>query len=192
MELAWVSPDKFPLAILTTLTSIVNRNHQPLQPTAILLGHMARTPEDPLMNQYREILDMAFASMGQDGGIIADDKATNGEHSRPLTEGGSEAWYHLRRLRWRIWLRDGADPSVLPSRSEAAVLCKDFENLSSSSKQAQSATVSTEQSTQSGGMSSAFDPLLDFFGSTAGIDWDLFLGEEFLDSDPHPLDYRML
>lgn len=169
-----------------------HRNHQPLQPTAILLNHMARCPADPANPHYRRILDIAFAFMGQDGGIIADD---SGRHVRPLTDGGSEAWDYLRRLRSRVWRRDGLEPGAVMSRTEAAVLCREMSVRSASSEEVHATSMPAQISTQAGaaGMDFAWDPSLDFLGSPLGPDWDLYIDENF---PPEPgagrSDYRQL
>ena len=165
----------------------ISRNHQPLQAIAILLNHMVHNPHDPLASQYRKILDIAFAFMGRDGGIIASGKTGSVLQARPLTEGGSEAWNFLWRLRSRIWRRDGLDSSATLSRNEAAVLCRGFEDLSVSTAHGQNEGVLqvptvTPAQADVAETTTTLDPSIDFMANPLDIDWDFYLSENFPDS----------
>lgn len=63
-----------------------------------------------------------MALCGPDGGVTG----IQGEEvmSRPLQEGGHEAWDLITRLRSRAWIKAGLDPDSLLTRAEVAKLAE--------------------------------------------------------------------
>lgn len=59
----------------------------------------------------RAFIDKIFSLSGPDGGVVGgEDGVTT---SRPLNDGGREAWDMMRRLREKAWLKAGLDPQLL-------------------------------------------------------------------------------
>lgn len=83
----------------------------------ILVHEVELFPADPHSASFRTVVDEALALCGPDGSGIT---YYNGPRLtvRALTEGGSEAWDLIWRLRTRAWTKAGADPDVLLTREE--------------------------------------------------------------------------
>jgi hypothetical protein len=91
-------------------------NHQPLHSLMMLLHGIGCRPNDPNLKSSCTIVDQVLALCGPQGGITASDD--DELMARPLTEGGSEAWNLVRRLRCKLWASLGFDPNVLPPRED--------------------------------------------------------------------------
>ena len=89
------------------------RNHQPLHGIMILLKEVERDPIGPDAPMSRAVIDQTMALCGPDGGVtgMQDDEVM----SRPLKEGGQEAWDLITRLRSRAWIVSCYFPSKLVS-----------------------------------------------------------------------------
>jgi len=83
----------------------------------VLIREVEQHPDHTSSAQSRAIVDEALSLCGPDGrGITHNDGSMLAVRS--LTEGGSEAWDLIWRLRSRSWSKAGADPDVLFSRDE--------------------------------------------------------------------------
>jgi hypothetical protein len=78
------------------------RNHQPLHGVMIVLKEVERDPIGADAPMSRAVIDQTMALCGPDGGVtgMQDDEVM----SRPLKEGGQEAWDLITRLRSRAWI----------------------------------------------------------------------------------------
>jgi hypothetical protein len=82
----------------------------------MLLHGIGGRPNDPNLKLSCTLVDQVMALCGPQGGITASDD--DEIMARPLTEGGSEAWNLVRRLRSKLWARLGLDPNILPPRED--------------------------------------------------------------------------
>ncbi|PGH03182.1 hypothetical protein GX51_04217 [Blastomyces parvus] len=86
-------------------------NHQPMHATMIMLIDLYERPQTAEAPKSRAFIDKIFSLSGPDGGVVGGEDGIS--TSRPLRDGGREAWDMLRRLREKAWLKAGLDPSVL-------------------------------------------------------------------------------
>ncbi len=99
------------------------RNHQPLHAVVITLNDLLQTPTSAYADRARHVIDIIFALTGRQGGLIAGSDYNAGSAKRPLSNGGSEAWNYLRRLRAKAWRAANIGPDLRLSRREAIELC---------------------------------------------------------------------
>ncbi|KAM5435373.1 hypothetical protein McanMca71_005352 [Microsporum canis] len=86
-------------------------NHQPMHATMIMLIDLYERPTSSEAPKSRAFIDKIFSLSGPDGGVVGgEDGVTT---SRPLNDGGREAWDMMRRLREKAWLKAGLDPQLL-------------------------------------------------------------------------------
>ncbi|EFR04252.1 hypothetical protein MGYG_07260 [Nannizzia gypsea CBS 118893] len=86
-------------------------NHQPMHATMIMLIDLYERPSSSEAPKSRAFIDKIFSLSGPDGGVVGgEDGVTT---SRPLNDGGREAWDMMRRLREKAWLKAGLDPQLL-------------------------------------------------------------------------------
>lgn len=142
-----------------------------------LLNHLLRSPNDPSAAQLRDTVDLIFALNGRDGGIIPRSEEYSGWSSRPLTEGGREAWDYLRRLRTRAWRKAGLDPDIVWARNQALQACNSSSEVAQGSEQ--NTYEEREVDARSGqnidpdvGPMQAFSLLSDVMASPPDINWD--------------------
>ena len=69
----------------------------------------------------RAFIDKVFSLSGPDGGVVGGEDGIS--TSRPLKDGGREAWDMMRRLREKAWLKAGLDPGVLWTEQAQAQVC---------------------------------------------------------------------
>ncbi|PGH31177.1 hypothetical protein GX50_06056 [[Emmonsia] crescens] len=86
-------------------------NHQPMHATMIMLIDLYERPQTAEAPKSRAFIDKIFSLSGPDGGVVGGEDGIS--TSRPLRDGGREAWDMMRRLREKAWLKAGLDPSVL-------------------------------------------------------------------------------
>ncbi|KAB8596084.1 hypothetical protein FH972_025793 [Carpinus fangiana] len=121
--------------------------HQPLHALMTVLQDLEDFPDASGVLETRKLIDLAvlMSSSGPDGkfgnnvpstasaesimnawsenmaswGIIADE-GDDDQVTRPLNQGGAEAWMFVRRMRHRVWQKAGLDPTHLscPSRAD--------------------------------------------------------------------------
>ncbi|KAL2374775.1 hypothetical protein RJZ57_000741 [Blastomyces gilchristii] len=77
----------------------------------IMLIDLYERPQTAEAPKSRAFIDKIFSLSGPDGGVVGGEDGIS--TSRPLRDGGREAWDMLRRLREKAWLKAGLDPSVL-------------------------------------------------------------------------------
>lgn len=76
-----------------------------------MLIDLYERPTSPEAPKSRAFIDKIFSLSGPDGGVVGgEDGVTT---SRPLKDGGREAWDMMRRLREKAWQKAGLDPQVL-------------------------------------------------------------------------------
>ena len=81
----------------------------------IMLIDLYERPHDPEASKSRAFIDRILSLTGPDGGVVGDeDEITT---SRPLKDGGREAWDMIRRLRRKAWQKAGLDPQRLWTES---------------------------------------------------------------------------
>lgn len=94
--------------------------HQPLHSILVLVTELEDFPHDPLSAETRKLVDLGLSmcESSGDGGITS----TEGGHvdSRPLTNGGFEAWKIIRRARDEVWEKSGLDSNSLYCPESAA------------------------------------------------------------------------
>ncbi|KAL2000708.1 hypothetical protein VTN02DRAFT_2742 [Thermoascus thermophilus] len=77
----------------------------------IMLIDLYERPNSPEASKSRAFVDKIFSLSGPDGGVVGgEDGITT---SRPLRDGGREAWDMMRRLREKAWQKAGLDPHQL-------------------------------------------------------------------------------
>ena len=91
-------------------------NHQPLHALMMLLKEVDRDPYSMGADTARTIVDQAIALCGPGGGITSEEEGRL--VPRPLTEGGSEAWDLVKRLRARAWSKVGLNTDFRTTREE--------------------------------------------------------------------------
>ncbi|KAK2810520.1 hypothetical protein FQN49_008533, partial [Arthroderma sp. PD_2] len=86
-------------------------NHQPMHATMIMLIDLYERPASSEAPKSRAFIDKIFSLSGPDGGVVGgEDGVTT---SRPLNDGGRQAWDMMRRLREKAWLKARLDPQLL-------------------------------------------------------------------------------
>ncbi|OJD19564.1 hypothetical protein AJ78_00421 [Emergomyces pasteurianus Ep9510] len=85
-------------------------NHQPMHATMIMLIDLYERPQTTEAPKSRAFIDKVFSLSGPDGGVVGGEDGIS--TSRPLRDGGREAWDMMRRLREKAWLKAGLDPGV--------------------------------------------------------------------------------
>lgn len=76
-----------------------------------MLIDLYERPNSPEASKSRAFVDKIFSLSGPDGGVVGgEDGITT---SRPLRDGGREAWDMMRRLREKAWQKAGLDPHQL-------------------------------------------------------------------------------
>ncbi|PGH06086.1 hypothetical protein AJ79_06620 [Helicocarpus griseus UAMH5409] len=86
-------------------------NHQPMHATMIMLIDLYERPQTPEASKSRAFfIDKIFSLSGPDGVVGGENGIST---SRPLRDGGREAWDMMRRLREKAWLKAGLEPRVL-------------------------------------------------------------------------------
>ncbi|OAX79804.1 hypothetical protein ACJ72_05876 [Emergomyces africanus] len=85
-------------------------NHQPMHATMIMLIDLYERPQTAEAPKSRAFIDKIFSLSGPDGGVVGGEDGIS--TSRPLRDGGREAWDMMRRLREKAWLKAGLDPGV--------------------------------------------------------------------------------
>ncbi|KAL4879423.1 fungal-specific transcription factor domain-containing protein [Aspergillus karnatakaensis] len=86
-------------------------NHQPMHATMIMLIDLYERPYSPEAPRSRAFIDKIFSLTGPDGGVVGGEDGIS--TSRPLKDGGREAWDMIRRLRQQAWQKAGLDPQKL-------------------------------------------------------------------------------
>jgi hypothetical protein len=86
-------------------------NHQPMHAVMIMLIDLYERPTSAEAPKSRAFVDKVFSLMGPDGGVAGGEDGI--PRSRPLKDGGREAWDMLRRLREKAWLKAGLDPKLV-------------------------------------------------------------------------------
>ncbi|EEH16047.2 hypothetical protein PABG_06134 [Paracoccidioides brasiliensis Pb03] len=86
-------------------------SHQPMHATMIMLIDLYERPQTVEAAKFRAFIHKIFSLSGPDGGVVGGEDGIS--TSRPLRDGGREAWDMMRRLREKAWLKAGLDPSVL-------------------------------------------------------------------------------
>lgn len=71
------------------------------------------------------LIDQTIALCGPDGGISGAGLQDEGVMSRPLSDGGQEAWDLIMRLRSKTWIKAGLDPDNVPTRHDVATLAEE-------------------------------------------------------------------
>ena len=82
----------------------------------MLLKEVDKNPYSIGADSVRTVIDQAIALCGPEGGITSEEQGKL--VPRPLTEGGSEAWSLIQRLRARAWHKVGLDPDIRATREE--------------------------------------------------------------------------
>ncbi|ODH13359.1 hypothetical protein ACO22_07337 [Paracoccidioides brasiliensis] len=77
----------------------------------IMLIDLYERPQTVEAAKFRAFIDKIFSLSGPDGGVVGGEDGIS--TSRPLRDGGREAWDMMRRLREKAWLKAALDPSVL-------------------------------------------------------------------------------
>ncbi|KAK2751104.1 hypothetical protein FQN57_000179 [Myotisia sp. PD_48] len=86
-------------------------NHQPMHATMIMLIDLYERPTSPEAPKSRAFIDKIFSLSGPDGGVVGDEDGVT--TSRPLKDGGRQAWDMMRRLREKAWQKAGLNPQLL-------------------------------------------------------------------------------
>ncbi|KAK5166846.1 uncharacterized protein LTR77_007575 [Saxophila tyrrhenica] len=98
-------------------------NHQPLNAIMLLLTDLLDKPNSAHAARSRQAIDLVFALLGPDGGIVAGAGAEHTITKRPLLEGGHESWQYLQQFRARVWRNFGLDQSDITTREQAVLIC---------------------------------------------------------------------
>ena len=77
-----------------------------------MLIDLYERPFDPEAPKSRAFIDKIFSLTGPDGGVVGDEDDDMAA-SRPLKDGGREAWDMIGRLRQKAWQKAGLDPQKL-------------------------------------------------------------------------------
>lgn len=95
-------------------------NHQPLHALVLVLKEIERNPMSEEVDVSCAIVNQVMALSAPEGGITG--SGGGSMMRRPLTEGGSEAWDFIRRLRARVWTKLGLDPDITLTRDEVTTI----------------------------------------------------------------------
>lgn len=76
-----------------------------------MLIDLYERPNSPEAPKSRAFIDKVFSLSGPDGGVVGGEDGIYA--SRPLRDGGREAWDMMRRLREKAWLKAGLQPEIL-------------------------------------------------------------------------------
>ena len=82
-----------------------------------LLVEVGRNPTGPHSAETRSLIDETLALCAPNGGVVGHHRDSD-LMSRPLTEGGQEAWDLVKTVRARAWRKAGLDPDILPMREQ--------------------------------------------------------------------------
>jgi hypothetical protein len=116
-------------------------NHQPLHAIIILLQALIAFPYMPSALETARVIDITFGLHKEQHGLVSGGNHASTNLSRPLTEGGSETWAYLLKMRARAWRAIGLDPDIVWTRAEAvAVIHADIERQDFSCYNAQPET----------------------------------------------------
>jgi hypothetical protein len=146
--------------------------HQPLNAITLLLTDLIQFPTSGHAANSIQVVDLVFALLGPDGGIVAGAGESQTIVHRRLLEGGRESWQYIGRLRREAWRRAERDPAVVWTREQAIRFCN-AQDLKSDVMQDTGDSVMDEEHGQE-------DLQLDFMDrrgswsatSPLNIDWD--------------------
>jgi hypothetical protein len=86
--------------------------HQPLHSILALINELEESPDDPLADESRQLVDLGLSmcESSHDGGITS----AEGDHfdARLLSSGGTEAWNLIKRARDEVWEKLGFDANI--------------------------------------------------------------------------------
>lgn len=87
--------------------------HQPLHSILALITELEESPDDPVSDETRKLVDLGLSMCenSENGGITSNEGGRI--DSRPLTDGGVEAWKLIRRARDEVWEKSGLDSNSL-------------------------------------------------------------------------------
>jgi hypothetical protein len=103
---------------------VVHSIHQPLHAIMVLLAEIERDSKGAAAALSRQAIDIIFAFIPGNEGIIPGTSDANRSLRRSLGESGIGSWDYIHHLRRSTWEQAGWDAADTLSREHAAHLCE--------------------------------------------------------------------
>jgi hypothetical protein len=94
----------------------------------LLLTDLINTPDSAYAERSRQMVDLVFALLGPEGGLVAGSNNEQSIMKRPFADGGHESWIYLRQLRTKAWQQSFLDPDIRWTREEGMNFCNNPES----------------------------------------------------------------